>query len=64
VEWSSGACGCFKTTDSSYADDVIKHAFAGHFVDMEQLDVQLRAAVAAPDPDYFSQLLDVRSSRW
>ncbi|EED67375.1 hypothetical protein CtesDRAFT_PD2321 [Comamonas testosteroni KF-1] len=28
-----------QTTDSSYADDVIKHAFAGHFVDMEQLDV-------------------------
>ncbi|BDR09313.1 DEAD/DEAH box helicase [Comamonas thiooxydans] len=49
-----------QTTDSSYADDVIKHAFAGHFVDMEQLDVQLRAAVAAPDPDYFSQLLDVQ----
>lgn len=60
--WWSGArrMWLLQTTDSSYADDVIKHAFAGHFVDMEQLDVQLRAAVAAPDPDYFSQLLDVQ----
>lgn len=60
--WWSGArrMWLLQTADSSYADDVIKHAFAGHFVDMEQLDVQLRAAVAAPDPDYFSQLLDVQ----
>ena len=60
--WWSGArrMWLLQTTDSSYADDVIKHAFAGHFVDMEQLDVQLRAAVAAPDPDYFTQLLDVQ----
>lgn len=60
--WWSGArrMWLLQTSDAAYAVDVIKHAYAGHFVDTEQLDVQLRAAVAAPDPDFFAQLLDVQ----
>lgn len=60
--WWSGArrMWVLQTADAGYADSVIRHAFAGQFVDTEQLDVQLRAAVAAPEPDYFAQLLDVQ----
>lgn len=40
--------------------EVLQHAYAGQFVDLEEADVTLRAAMAAPQAGYFTELLDVQ----
>ena len=40
--------------------EVLEHAYAGQFVDLAEVDVTLRSALAAVQPDYFTQLLDVQ----
>lgn len=47
-------------TDPARVEQILQHAYAGQFVDLERLDVTLRAAMAAPQQDYFTQLLDVQ----
>lgn len=46
--------------DAGRIEQILQHAFAGQFVDLERIDVTLRAAVTAPQHDYFTQLLDVQ----
>lgn len=38
----------------------LKDAYRGQFIDLQGCDVILRAAMSAPQPDYFTQLLDVQ----
>lgn len=60
--WWSGSrrMWLLQTADAAYVQSAVQQAYAGQFVDTEQLDVQLRAAISAPDSDYFAQLLDVQ----
>lgn len=49
--------------DATSADQVLQtleDAFLGQYVDLQGCDVSLRAAIAAPEPDYFTQLLDIQ----
>jgi hypothetical protein len=49
--------------DATSADQVLQtleDAFLGQYVDLQGCDVSLRAAFAAPEPDYFTQLLDIQ----
>lgn len=46
--------------DARQVFEVLEHAYAGQFVDLQEAEVILRAACASVDPDYFTQLLDVQ----
>ena len=46
--------------DPSRVEQILQLAFAGQFVELDCIDVTLRAAAAAPQQDYFTQLLDVQ----
>lgn len=48
------------TTDAAQAAQMLKQAYAGQFVNLDHVDVVLRAAMSAVEPDYFAQLLDVQ----
>lgn len=59
--WCAARCmWMLEVNDAGRAEQILQHAFAGQFVDLERIDVTLRAAVAAPQQDYFTQLLDVQ----